>query len=183
MTGAARRLRTLARWATDWRNGATLAATILVSLLAFVVADAAQGRDQAFEALEQQTEQLRLARAAASRRIDLLTAQIHELETRGEANAELLGTLVAEVEALRAQVRQLGAEPVVAAPAGDVASRSPASTTSTTSTTARPPPSPTTTTTVPPAPGPGPDPPAPEPEPPGPPVVCRVLPFVPVVCS
>lgn len=177
-----RRLRTLGRWVTDWRNGATLAATLFAVVLILVVNDAIAGRREAFE-------QLSASRAAASRRIDLLQGQINELIGRGETNAALLGELVAQVDALRSQVRELGGEPVVEAPTRP--SPSPTTTQrlratpapSPTTTTAPGPtaPGPTTTTT---APIPPPEEPNPEPRPAPPPlpIPCRIV-AVPLVCT
>lgn len=171
-----RRLRAVGRWATDWRNGATLAASLLVVVVFLVVNDAVAGRRDAFEALKAQTEQAIDARRAATRRIDLLQAKIDELVARGEVNAAVLGELAAEVDALRAQVRSLGADPVVDDPRSPSTTARPAPPTSTTS---PPAPSPTSTTsttstTAPPRPG---------PEPPGDPapLVCDLVP-IPFVC-
>lgn len=148
-------------WVTDWRNGATLAATIFMVVLVVFVTDAIEGRREAFDALERQTIQQGQAREAASRRIDLLQARIDELVGKGETNAAVLGQLVGEVEALRAQVRALGGDPVVddrtAVTSTTARSRS-AQPLPATTTTARP-----TTTTAPPGnPRPQPD---PQPEP------------------
>lgn len=146
------------RWVTDWRNGATLAATLLMVVLLLVVNDAIAGRRQAFDALKRQTAQAIDARRAATSRIDKLQARIDDLVGKGEVNAQVLGQLVAEVEALRTQVRAMGGDPIVAQAstepsptttrqAGSPPSSSPAAPPSTTTTTARPSPS-TTTTTV-----------------------------------
>lgn len=110
-------------WLTNWRNGATLAVTVIAVTVLFVVVDSSRGRDRALDALERQTRQQSDDRAASTRRIDMLQARIDELVDRGEANNVLLGLLVGEVEALRSQVRSLGAEPVVGEPA--VGSRTP----------------------------------------------------------
>ena len=138
-------------WFTNWRNGATLAATLVAATVLFVVVDASQGRHDAFEALQRQTRQQGEAREAATRRIDLLQARIDELVGKGEANAQVLGQLVGEVEALRAQVRAMGGDPVVD------------DRTTFTSTTTRQPASPSTTpreppTTTQPSPSPSPSP-------------------------
>lgn len=173
------RLRTLGRWLGDWRNGAVFAACILVASVAFVIVDASQGRHDAFEALQRQTRQQGEAREAATRRIDLLQARIDELVGKGEANAAVLGQLVGEVEALRAQVRAMGGDPVVddrtqvtSGPAPRSAPTTQRSTPAPTTTAAPPPPTPspqpapTTTTTT--RPGGG--------------VPCDAV-FVPVLCA
>lgn len=178
-------------WLTNWRNGATLAVTVIAVAVLFVVVDSSRGRDRALDALERQTRQQADDRAAASRRIDMLQARIDDLVGRGETNNVLLGQLVGEIEALRSQVRSLGAEPVVGEPPtagvpvvpGPGASRpqeSPSLPPPAPAPPAGPPPSdpppsapstpgPTTTTTTRP----------PGPEPSG---LCRLAP-VPVVCS
>lgn len=170
-----RRLRTLGRWLTDWRNGATLAASLLLVVVILVVNDSIAGRREAFD-------QLDAARAGATRRIDLLQHRIDELVGQGQANSADLGELVGEINALRAQVEDMGGRPVVAertVPA-------------TSSTTARPEgspasPGPTSTTTAPPAPPPTQPPPTqPPPDEPHPttplPVPCGTV-FVPVLCA
>lgn len=142
-------------WLTNWRNGATLAATLIAATVLFVVVDASQGRHDAFEALQRQTRQQGEAREAATRRIDLLQARIDELVGKGETNAAVLGQLVGEVEALRAQVRDLGGDPVVddrTPVTSTTARRAPATTTTQRSpaepTTTQPSPSPSATTTT-----------------------------------
>lgn len=175
-----KRLRTLGRWLADWRNGATLVATLVLVVVLLIVNDAIAGRRQAFDALERQQQQQAAARTAATRRIDLLQARIDELVGQGETDAQVLGQLVAEVEALRTQVRALGAQPVVESPSSEpitVTTRPapPASQppTPTTTATTRPSPPATTTTTTTTAP----------PGPPGPAdIPCRVV-FVPILCS
>lgn len=166
------------QWVTDWRNGATLAATLLMVVVLLVVFDAIAGRREAFDALKDQTLEARESRRAASRRIDLLQARIDELIGRGEVNAQLLGELVADVEALRSQVRSLGGTPVVESAADRRAART---------TTTRPPGSgsSSTTSTTQPAPRPDPgDPPDDDgPEPATPiPWPCSTA-FVPVLCT
>lgn len=139
------------RWATDWRNGATLAATLFMVVLLVFVTDAIDGRREAFRALERQTAQQVSAREAATRRIDLLQARIDELVGKGETNAAVLGQLVGEVEALRAQVRAMGGSPVVddrTAITSTTASRG--AVVEATTTTARRAPATTTTTQTPP---------------------------------
>jgi type II secretory pathway pseudopilin PulG len=157
--------RTVGRWVTDWRNGAAFAATALVLVLAFVVHDGAQARDQAFRSLERTTENALDARRAASRRIDLLSTRIGDLEARGEENGALIGELRQQVAALVEQVRQMGGKPVVA-PTGSHSSSS----TSTSSPTSKTAPSTTTSTTSPAQPSP---PTAPRPGPTS--LVCSVV--------
>lgn len=82
-----------------------LAGLVGLAIVAFVSSQ--EAADQALRTRDRTA-------AAATRRIDLLQDRIDELVGRGEANAELLGQLVAEVEALRAQVRSLGGDPIVA---------------------------------------------------------------------
>lgn len=149
-------MRRVLRWATDWRNGATVLCSVLVALLVLSYVDGVHARDDAFE-------QLSLSRSAASRRIDKLTERIGDLELRGEANGALIGSLRSQVEALVEQVRQMGGDPVVIIREDGSTSGGGSSTGPTSSTT-------TTTTTAPPPPAPEPD---PEPEP-DPALVCRI---------
>jgi hypothetical protein len=170
------KLRTLGRWLTDWRNGATLVATLVLVVVLLVVNDAIAGRSQAFDALERQQDQLAASRAAASRRIDLLQARIDDLVGQGQVDAQVLGQLVAEVEALRSQVRMLGGRPVIETPSDQpiviVATTSTTRPTSTSTSSTPAPPASTTTTTAPPRPAPSPADPFP----------CAVV-FVPVLCT
>ena len=114
------------RWLLDWRNGATVLASILVALLGLVVVDSIHGRHQANRLLQREIARGVDARAASTRRIDALTRQV--------------GALTEQVSELRDQLLRLGVEPTVAAPAVQPVP-------STTSTT-RPPPSTTTTSTT-----------------------------------
>lgn len=169
-------LRSVGRWLVDWRNGATLVASIVAVVVLLTTVDAIAGRREAFE-------QLRSSRQAASRRIDLLQARIDELVADGEADTARVAQLDAEIDALRLQVQGLGGTPVVAPRPNVTTPRS----------TSPPPSSPTTTTTPPrtepPGPG-GAPPPTTQPPPPGPgapppdesSAVCRLL-TVPIVCT
>lgn len=106
------------RWFADWRNGATIAASIVAVIVLVIVVDAVRARHEALSALRVTAEQAVDARRAATRRIDLLSERIVELErSTSDAGAEV-SRLRAEVAALQQQLRQLGAEPVVAERAG-----------------------------------------------------------------
>ena len=166
-------------WVTNWRNGVVAACSLLAVVLLLVVTDAIDGRQEAFRALERETERAIDARRASSRRIDLLQARIDELVGQGQVDAQVLGQLVAEVDALRTQVEAMGGDPVVARAETEPLPRPapPATTTTTRQSPGTPPPS-TTTTTAPPG-NPRPEP-QPDPEP-GP-FPCRSV-FVPVLCE
>lgn len=144
-------LRSVGRWLADWRNGATLLATVLVALLAVVVADGRHARDAALHGLTAQANQSRSAQEAASRRIDMLTGEITNLR------AELDQVLVATTDEQRQQAvddanqrrttttaTTAPSNPTASAPPGPAQPSAPATTT----TTAPPPPSPTTPPTT-----------------------------------
>jgi hypothetical protein len=129
------------RWLSNWRNGATLVASLLVALVAFVVIDASQARQDALDARNRTA-------ATATRRIDKLNDRIEALGTmlfeQADANGQRIGELTAQVEALSQQVRDLGGTPIVVQPSASSSSSSQQPTT----TTAPRAPSPTTTTTT-----------------------------------
>lgn len=162
-------------WLTNWRNGVVLACSLLAVVLLLVVTDAIDGRQEAFRALERETERAIDARRASTRRIDLLQARIDELVGQGQVDAQVLGQLVAEVDALRAQVEAMGADPVVARADTDPRPR-PAPPATTTTGRTPPGPSPTdsaaTTTTQPPR--------NPQPQPEPEPNPCPIT--VPILC-
>lgn len=112
-------LRTFGRWLADWRNGATAIGTLLSVLLVFVVVNAIESRNAALDVAEATAEDSTAQRKATTRRIDLLLERTGELEAAAVVNGERIGELVAEVNALREQVRQMGGEPVVDAPEPD----------------------------------------------------------------
>lgn len=73
------RLRNVGRWLTDWRNGATLVASVLVALLVVVVVDSIQGR--------------RAESARVDRVIDEQAITLGELQRRGVRIDELADDL------------------------------------------------------------------------------------------
>lgn len=125
--GPERRRRRLA----DWRMVAAFGWVLLVLLVFYAVISAGKARDQAFTSLQ-------TSRAAATRRIDLLTAQIQRLQESADRNGSLIGQLQAQIEALRQQLIKAGITPVVPAP-------SRTSSSSSSSSGPRPAPSPTST--------------------------------------
>lgn len=129
--------RLLVAWATDWRNGATLAASVAVAVIAFVLIDASQARNDALDARNRTA-------AAATRRIDLLNERIENLgEEMAEAafsNGARIGGLADQVAALQEQVRQLGGEPVIPSTTTTTSSRASTTSAPRTTTTTRPPP-------------------------------------------
>lgn len=160
-----RRLRRMARWLFDYRNGLTLVGTGLLILLSVTVTDSIQSRNRAFDALKLANRQQSDARAAATRRIDLLQQEIAGLRSDAQANGGRISELLTEVTALQEQVRQMGGRPVVTEQAATTATTttvrtSPTTTTTrpaaspapigppATTTTTRPPPPPTTTSTT-----------------------------------
>jgi TolA-binding protein len=138
-------LRAPIRWVLDWRTGATFAVTALVVLLTFIVFDASAARDQALDtALDQ--------RQAATRRIDMLLAEVANLREDAEANGQRIGELLDQVAVLQEQVRQLGGRPVVVQTTTTARRSSPTTQPRSTTTTTQPrrnPPATTTTTTQP----------------------------------
>jgi hypothetical protein len=127
------------RWLSNWRNGATLVASLLVALVAFVVIDASQARQDALDARNRTA-------ATATRRIDKLNDRIEALGTmlfeQADANGQRIGELTTQISALQEQVRQLGGKPVVVV--NGTGTTSTTSMSSTTTTTTRRPPTPTT---------------------------------------
>lgn len=105
--GPDRRRHGFRRW-VDWRLIASLGFILLVLLVFYAVWSSAVARDQAFDSLA-------ASRAAASRRIDLLTAEIHDLQGSSEHNGALIAQLQAQVGALREQLIKAGIQPVVPA--------------------------------------------------------------------
>lgn len=100
-----RHLARLGRFVTDWRNGATLLASVLVALLVFLVIDAQQARNDSAEAQKRTS-------AAATRRIDLLTKTQQGLVGQIARLVETAAKQQAAIAALEEQVRQMGGEPV-----------------------------------------------------------------------
>lgn len=136
-----RPLRAFLGWFADWRNGATVVASVGVAVVAFVLIDASMARNDALEARNRTA-------AAATRRIDILNDRIEELGAdlveSAASNGLRLGVLSEQVAALQEQVRQLGGEPVIVNPPSTTTTTRPGTTTTSS------PPSTTTTTTPPP---------------------------------
>lgn len=127
----------LLHWLSDWRNGATVLASVLVALVAYVTIDASIARNQAVDSKNQST-------IAATRRIDKLNDRIRdlgeELVRAANKNGQRIGELTSQITALEEQVRQLGGRPVVVTPTTTTSTTgpprtSPPTSTSTTSTT------------------------------------------------
>ena len=131
---------TVLRWVSDWRNGAVVAASAFVALVAFVTIDASVARNDALEARNRTA-------AAATRRIDLLNDRIEalgdQLAASAYSNGERIGALALQVAALQEQVRQLGGEPVIVNHPSTTTTAAPQTTTTT-----RPRGRPSTTTTT-----------------------------------
>lgn len=91
------------RWLLDWRNGATVVASVVVVLLGITVSESITDRNRAFDLAERTLESQKDQRRAATRRIDLLTNQV--------------GALTEQVAALRQQLLEAGVKPKVTSPA------------------------------------------------------------------
>lgn len=101
------------RW-QEW--GALLLAAVLaagVGVLAYVVIDAAQARQQATEQAQAQRDQAIDARKAQTRRIDQLTYQVDGLREVVEGQARTIGRQEQAIRDLSEQVHQAGGTPVV----------------------------------------------------------------------
>jgi hypothetical protein len=90
----------------DYRTFIVAGAFVTLGIVGYLIFAALQ---QAHDATEAQNR----SRMAASRRIDLLNAQIEALQHEIAAGAEQRGDLAAKLAALAEQVRQLGGKPVV----------------------------------------------------------------------
>lgn len=166
------RARRVAGFVFDWRNGATLVASVAVVLITFVVIDGSIARQETRELARRAIEQANLETQRGIESREASTARITELQNRvGEfgfaiqQSVDAQGQAIAESKALAAQIEALGAKPVVtprAAPEPVTITTRPAPTTQpvpaptttvppvTTTTTAAPKVTPkTTTTTVP----------------------------------
>ena len=132
------RRRRIRAWLADWRNGATIAATLVAIAVCLIVVDAVRSRHDALSALRATASQAIDTRRAATRRIDLLTDRIGELESSTRDASGEIARLRAEVAALQEQLRGLGVAPVVVIP----------SSTTTTATARRPGPRRNSTTTT-----------------------------------
>jgi hypothetical protein len=139
-------LRSFVRWLSDWRTGAVLLGSLIAgAVIALVIVSGVQSHD----ALEARNR----TAAAASRRIDLLQAELRELRTQlvaaAETNGARIGELLEQVAVLQEQVRQLGGDPVVVVTTTTTTSPRRSNTTTTTTPRRQPdPPSPTTSTTT-----------------------------------
>jgi cell division protein ZapA (FtsZ GTPase activity inhibitor) len=153
------RLRRMVAWLLDWRTGATLLATAVVVLLAIVVVDALQTRenvlDQAAEEREDNADRI----DRLNDRIAMLSKEVVQAREQRAADAARMEAVIA---ALVEQVRQLDGVPV----AGSLAAPTPAPPPS--SGDEPPPDSPAPPPDDPPPPEPPDDPPDPPDEPPPP---------------
>lgn len=104
---------TLTRWLLDWRTGVTAIGSVVAVLLLLVVLDARAAREGAIDAARATAVQAIDMREAATRRIDLLSAELDELES-SHRSAAAIARLEAEVDALEAQLAELGERPVTA---------------------------------------------------------------------
>ena len=148
--------RSLARW-FDWRSGVVATVFLMTATVAYLVYSAEDRARDALRAQELQAEVAQDIRAAQSRRIDRLEDNLRELARQGAERQ-------AVIDALVAQLRQLGVEPLVTARASvvrDVDDRVPPSAVRSSPSRATPRPTPA----PPPEPTPAPDP-EPSPEPP-----------------
>lgn len=98
--------RKIGNFVIDWRNGATLLASVLVALLVVTVLDGLSARHEALDAATATANQARSAQKAASRRIDQLTTGQQRLTRQ-------VGMLIEENAALSQQIRDMGGRPTV----------------------------------------------------------------------
>lgn len=154
-------LRGAGNFAADWKNGATLLASVLVALLAVTVIDGIRARGDVLEQARQDAataqataNQARSAQQAATRRIDRLTTGQQQLGRQ-------VAFLLEENSALRQQVRDMGGAPIVITPSSSTTARYPS---------ASPSPSPSPRQSPRPSPAPRP---SPSPSP-----TCRPLPII-----
>lgn len=144
-------MRKLGRWVTDYRNGLTFIGVVLVLVLGAAFIHGVQAGDRAQRNERAAVRTSETIANNARRRVDLLTGQIADLERQAEANGSRMGELLANIDALAEQVRQLGGRPVVTAQppsTSTTASTVPPSPASPPTTTAPRPSAPTTTSTT-----------------------------------
>jgi type II secretory pathway pseudopilin PulG len=99
---------------TDWLKAiVVILASALVGLAFFMVLDGARARQDDVRRAQAQADQAIDSRQAATRRIDLLQAQLDGLEREIQTGQDERGRLATSVEALSEQVRQMGGRPVV----------------------------------------------------------------------
>lgn len=97
----------------NWKNGATLVALLVVALVAFVIIDASVARREAIDTAATIADDAAASQRAASRRIDMLLAEIRLLGDEAAANGVRLGEMQAQIYALQVQLEQSGVNPVV----------------------------------------------------------------------
>lgn len=142
-----RPFRTFGRWMFDYRTGAMVAASLLAAaVIGMVILSGLATRD-ALHARQATAE-------AATRRIDRLQDEIHDLGEQltadARANGHRIGELTDQIAVLQEQVRQLGGTPIVVQAPRSSRSTPPTTAPRPTTTTApKPQPAPTTTTTPP----------------------------------
>lgn len=135
-------IRRAIRFVGDWKNLATLLATALVALLVVTYIDNVRSRVEATRNLKAEVAESAELRAAATRRIDGLFAQIQRLQAELVDAREGRGAIRAQLEAVIAQLRQMGVEPVATRSGPSPTSRASASPLPQPSPTPKPSPSP-----------------------------------------
>lgn len=130
------------RWISNPRTGMAIALALLAgAVVAYVILSQLNARE-ALQTAKDAVETRNQTAAAATRRIDRLTARIAALETQAEENAALIGELRTEQAVLIEQLEREGVDPIVM-PATTTTTRPTTSTTtsvpSTTTTTTQPP--------------------------------------------
>lgn len=96
----------------DWRTFAVGGAFATVLIVGWGFYQALESASEATKALAAQSAQQQDARRATTRRIDLLNGQIERLQHEAAAGRDQRGQLAAKVDALAAQVEQMGGRPV-----------------------------------------------------------------------
>jgi hypothetical protein len=139
-------LKPLSRWVLDWRTGLTLSLSALIAIVGLVVVDGHRTTQDALAAAREATISQRATAQAATRRIDLLNADLDDV--RSELDAVLAATTDAQRRAVVIESNQRRFLPTTTATTATRPSQAPAATT--TSTTASKPPVSSTTSTAPP---------------------------------
>lgn len=104
----------------DYRTFITAGAFLSLLLVGYLVVTSVQTAQDSKDLLEGQ-------RAAATRRIDLLTTELRRLQALAQDNSRTNGEQAEAIAALTEQIKQLGGRPVVTGPSQDPVPNAPAS--------------------------------------------------------
>ena len=145
-----RRLAAVWAWASNWRNGAVLAGSLLATVMLLVVIDAVQARGDAFDALDAEIERARESRVLTAEQVDRLSDRVDALVEAERSSAAEIADLRRQIDVLQRQIEQSGGQPVVPRSTTTTTQQRPAGGKGTTTTTSQQRPPPSTTTTAPP---------------------------------